>query len=380
MKRALLPVFLLLSGPALAQWQVPLNSVPVGRGGATTGFANSGAFTSGQILIGQASGPPLAKTVTGDCSLSVLGAFTCSSSGGITALTGDITGTGPGSTVATLATVNANVGSFGSGTAVGAFTVNGKGLITAASAVTIAPPFSAITGQLTLAQLPTMAANTALVNATAGAAVPTAYAMPSCPDTGGNHLNWVTSTGFTCGTSGGGGSGITALTGNVTASGTGSVVATIANTAVTNAMLAGSIAASKLVGTDIATVGTITAGIWQGTAINIASYATGILPTASTPVSNIRTVTSGTSVAQSDNGGVVELNSSSGLTFTLGALNNGTRIDVVQLGTGQVTLSASGTTLSTYGSLTKTSGQYAGVTCYYKTSGTLWVCLGSLSP
>lgn len=37
---------------------------------------------------------------------------------------------------------------------------------------------------------------------------------------------------------------------------------------VTNAMLAGSIAASKLVGTDIATVGTITSGIWNGTVIS----------------------------------------------------------------------------------------------------------------
>jgi hypothetical protein len=36
---------------------------------------------------------------------------------------------------------------------------------------------------------------------------------------------------------------------------------------ITNAMLAGSIAASKLVGTDISTVGTITSGTWNGTAI-----------------------------------------------------------------------------------------------------------------
>lgn len=44
----------------------------------------------------------------------------------------------------------------------------------------------------------------------------------------------------------------------------------IANGGITNAMLAGSIAASKLIGTDIATVGTITSGIWQGTKIAIA--------------------------------------------------------------------------------------------------------------
>jgi Head domain of trimeric autotransporter adhesin len=47
----------------------------------------------------------------------------------ITALTGDVTATGPGSVAATLATVNANVGSF-TNTSI---TVNAKGLITAAS-------------------------------------------------------------------------------------------------------------------------------------------------------------------------------------------------------------------------------------------------------
>lgn len=47
----------------------------------------------------------------------------------ITALTGDITASGPGSSAATLATVNSNVGSFTSAN----ITVNAKGLITAAS-------------------------------------------------------------------------------------------------------------------------------------------------------------------------------------------------------------------------------------------------------
>lgn len=47
----------------------------------------------------------------------------------LTALTGDVTATGPGSAAATLATVNSNTGSFTNAN----FTVNGKGLITAAS-------------------------------------------------------------------------------------------------------------------------------------------------------------------------------------------------------------------------------------------------------
>lgn len=44
---------------------------------------------------------------------------------------------------------------------------------------------------------------------------------------------------------------------------------------VANADLAGSIAASKLVGTDIATVGTITAGTWTGTTVAVANGGTG---------------------------------------------------------------------------------------------------------
>ena len=55
----------------------------------------------------------------------------------ITNLTGDLTASGPGSAVATLATVNTNTGSFGSATAVPVITVNGKGLITAVSTATL---------------------------------------------------------------------------------------------------------------------------------------------------------------------------------------------------------------------------------------------------
>lgn len=55
----------------------------------------------------------------------------------VTALTGDVTASGPGSVAATLATVNSNVGTFGSATNVSTVTVNAKGLVTAASSTAI---------------------------------------------------------------------------------------------------------------------------------------------------------------------------------------------------------------------------------------------------
>jgi hypothetical protein len=56
--------------------------------------------------------------------------------------TGDVTG----STTLTLATVNGNVGSFGSATATPTYTVNAKGLITASGSATITPAVTSITG------------------------------------------------------------------------------------------------------------------------------------------------------------------------------------------------------------------------------------------
>lgn len=61
-------------------------------------------------------------------------------------LSGDFSGSGTTTIAGTLNTVNANVGSFGSATQSGTFTVNAKGLITAAAGVTVTPAVGSITG------------------------------------------------------------------------------------------------------------------------------------------------------------------------------------------------------------------------------------------
>ena len=64
---------------------------------------------------------------------------------------------------------------------------------------TVTTAFTA-TGLVTLADLATQAANTVLVNATSGAASPTAQAVSTC-SAAGDALNWTTNAGFGCNTS-----------------------------------------------------------------------------------------------------------------------------------------------------------------------------------
>lgn len=71
---------------------------------------------------------------------------TISISGDLTYTSPSFDGTGNVTAAGTLATVNSNVGTFGSTTQSSQLTVNGKGLITAVSNVTITPAASSITG------------------------------------------------------------------------------------------------------------------------------------------------------------------------------------------------------------------------------------------
>lgn len=137
---------------------------------------------------------------------------------------GDLGGTYPNPTVVSVAhVVTGTLGAANGGTGLASYTTGdllyASGATTLASladvaalnvlsagGVGVAPSW----GKVALGALATQAANTVLANVTAGVAVPTAFTMPSCPDSGGNHLNWVGGTGFTCGT---GNAGVTSLAG-----------------------------------------------------------------------------------------------------------------------------------------------------------------------
>lgn len=129
---------LTLSGKSMAGNVNTFTLIPVGAigNGSVLSGSNTGDVTlgtaSGLSLTGQALSLGVASAgVTGALTGTDWSTFNGKQAAGnyMTALTGDVTAAGPGSSAATLATVNSNVGSFTSAN----ITVNAKGLITAAS-------------------------------------------------------------------------------------------------------------------------------------------------------------------------------------------------------------------------------------------------------
>lgn len=116
---------------------------------------NSGLLASTKIRVGNAGGVATVTGISGDATLAA-------SIGGLSDLT--------------LATVNSNVGSFGSTTNCVSITVNAKGLITAASQAACTLPTTSLTGTLQAAQEP---AHTGDVTNSAGSLAMTLANIPT---------------------------------------------------------------------------------------------------------------------------------------------------------------------------------------------------------
>jgi hypothetical protein len=182
--------------------------------------------------------------------------------------------------------------------------------------------------------------------------------------------------------------------------------AAAANASITDAKLAGSITASKLIGTDITTVGTITTGTWSGTAIANANLANSTLTIGSTNIAlgattsslaGLSTVTSTNFIGALTGNASTATKISTGrtisttgdVTYTSGSFDGSGDV------TGVATLSASGVSSGTYGSSTaipvltvdtkgrvtsaSTVGIIAGVNSLNYTSTTSYTTGGTIS-
>ncbi len=133
---------------------VPISEGGTGASSAAAGFNNLNPMTTKGDVIYEVSANTAARLAIGSTgevltvSAGGLPVWAAGGGGGsaITALTGDGTATGPGSAALTLATVNSNVGSFGSSTSIPSLTVNAKGLVTAASGNAVVAPAGTLSG------------------------------------------------------------------------------------------------------------------------------------------------------------------------------------------------------------------------------------------
>lgn len=187
----------------------------VGKGPGVSGYTSL-LCGSAQLAVGQAAADPICRTVSGDWTLSAAG-------------------------IATLATVNANVGTFGSATQAPQITLDAKGRATAATSLTVTPAVGSITGLgagcATWLATPSSANLRGCVTDETGTGL--AYFQGGdigTPSAGvGSNLSALNASSLTLGTVAA--ARMPALTGDVTST-IGTVATTIAANAVTNAKAA----------------------------------------------------------------------------------------------------------------------------------------------
>lgn len=255
-----------------------------GAGSGVSSFTGDGALLSNSASTGAVTatlGNAAAKSLWGNASASSGAPGYQTSpvvSGSVTANTlvsTVATGTPPFTIASTTNVGNLNASLLNGATFAAPGTIGG---VTpgAATFTTINATSLTTTNGVALSNLAQSGANTMLGNWTGSTANVTANTLPSCADTGGNHLNYVNGTGITCGTSGGGG-GVTSFSGDGTlisnSASTGAVTATLANAT-----------AKSLLGNSGATGATPT---YQTSPVLSGSVtASGFIPTGSAVVTN----------------------------------------------------------------------------------------------
>lgn len=87
MTRALVALaFILLAGPAFAQWQVNDHAVPIGRGAGISGFKQAAAGASGTVFLGKGTTTdPAFVAVSGDGTINSSGALSVTKLNGVSA-------------------------------------------------------------------------------------------------------------------------------------------------------------------------------------------------------------------------------------------------------------------------------------------------------
>jgi len=121
-----------------------LKGLVPGSGGGVTNFLRADGTWAAPVVVSSFNTRTGAVTLTSSDVTTALG-FTPLSGNQTITVSGDATGSGTTSIALTLGTVNSNVGSFGSASAVPTLTVNGKGLVTAVSNTPIAIAASQVT-------------------------------------------------------------------------------------------------------------------------------------------------------------------------------------------------------------------------------------------